>query len=145
MWGGWGSVEKFFGWRREGLFFNIVLLAVLSLSLYIYIYIYIKVNLVTVVKGNMRAPFSIAKTPKSSRGRYSFPWISPLYPCYVLYNAEFWAKGHQVPLFESLVWLDQGLNLGLSNHWRTLSHFKQSSCVLQKKELSPRLVANLWN
>ena len=55
----------------------------------VYIYIYIKlVKLVTVVEGDPKAPFSIATTPRCRGGRYSFPWISPLYPWHVPYNAE---------------------------------------------------------
>ena len=44
-------------------------------KLYIYIYI---VLLATVVEGSPKAPFSIATTPRSGGGRYSFPWIAPL-------------------------------------------------------------------
>ena len=40
----------------------------------------VKVKLVTVVEGDQKAPFSIATTPRCKRGRYSFPWIAPLYP-----------------------------------------------------------------
>ena len=36
--------------------------------------------LATVVEGNRKAPFSIATTPRCREGRYSFPWIAPLYP-----------------------------------------------------------------
>ena len=35
-------------------------------------------KLVTIAEGNLKAPFSIATTPRCSGGRYSFPWISPL-------------------------------------------------------------------
>ena len=38
--------------------------------------------------GDLKAPFSIATTPKCREGRYSFPWIAPLYPWYVPYIAE---------------------------------------------------------
>ena len=38
--------------------------------------IYIK--LATLVKGDPKAPFSIATTPRCRRGHYS--WITPLYP-----------------------------------------------------------------
>ena len=40
----------------------------------------VKVKLVTVVKGDPKAPFSTAATPKCRGGRDSFPWIAPLYP-----------------------------------------------------------------
>ena len=39
-----------------------------------------KVKLATVVEGDQKAPFSIATTLKCRGGRYSFPWIAPLYP-----------------------------------------------------------------
>ena len=47
-----------------------------------------KVQLATVVEGNPNAPFSIATTPRCRGGRYSFPWIVPLYPLYVPHNAK---------------------------------------------------------
>ena len=31
-------------------------------------------------QGDPKAPFSIASTPRCRGGRYSFPWIAPLYP-----------------------------------------------------------------
>ena len=42
----------------------------------------------TVVEGDLKTPFSIATTPRCREGRYSFPWIAPLYPRYVPNNAE---------------------------------------------------------
>ena len=36
-------------------------------------------KLATVVEGDQKAPFSIATTPRCRSGRYSFPWIAPLY------------------------------------------------------------------
>ena len=44
--------------------------------------------LANVVKGDQTAPFSIASTPRCRGGRYSIPWIAPLYPWYVPCNAE---------------------------------------------------------
>ena len=44
-----------------------------------------KVKLVTLVEVDQKAPFSIATTLKFRGGHYSFPWIAPLYPWYVLY------------------------------------------------------------
>ena len=32
------------------------------------------------IEGDQKAPFSIATTPKCRGGRYSIPWIAPLYP-----------------------------------------------------------------
>ena len=37
-------------------------------------------RLATVVEDNQKAPFSIATTARCRGGRYSFPWIAPLYP-----------------------------------------------------------------
>ena len=37
-------------------------------------------KLATVVEGDQKSPFSIATTPRCRGGRYSFPWIAPLYP-----------------------------------------------------------------
>ena len=49
--------------------------------IYIYIYIYIyKVNLVIVVDGDPKVPFSIATTPMYRGEGYSIPWIALLYP-----------------------------------------------------------------
>ena len=36
------------------------------------------VKLVILVEGNPKAPFSIATSPRCSRGRYSIPWIASL-------------------------------------------------------------------
>ena len=47
-----------------------------------------KVKLMTSVEGDPKAPFSIATTPRSKGGRYTFPWIAPLYPWLLPYNAE---------------------------------------------------------
>ena len=44
-----------------------------------FLYIY-KVKLMTVVKGDPKAPFSITTTPRCKGGRYVFHWIAPLYP-----------------------------------------------------------------
>ena len=41
-----------------------------------------------VVEGDPKAPFSIATTPRCWGERDSFPWIAPLYPSFVPYNAE---------------------------------------------------------
>ena len=57
----------------------------ISKCVYVYIYIYIsnmyvrvykkKVKLATAVEDDLKAPFSIAITPKCSEGRNSFPWV----------------------------------------------------------------------
>ena len=68
----------------------------------------------------------IATTLRCREGRYSFSWITPLYPWYVPYNAECYASRYQVPFFESLVWLDLGWNPSLPGHWRTLYQIGKS-------------------
>ena len=39
-----------------------------------------KYNLMTLVKGDPKAPFKIPTTLRCKGGHYSFPWIAPLYP-----------------------------------------------------------------
>ena len=39
-----------------------------------------KVNLVTVVDADPKAPFSVATTLRRREGCYSFSWIAPFYP-----------------------------------------------------------------
>ena len=57
------------------------------------------------VAGDSKAPFSIAITPRCRGGRYSIPWIAPLYPWSVPYSAEYLARWHQEQFFLSL-WYD---------------------------------------
>ena len=49
------------------------------------------------VESNLKAPFSIAIILRCMGGHYPIPWIAPLYPWYVPYNAEyqvpFWVFG----------------------------------------------------
>ena len=45
-----------------------------------------KWKLTTIVKGDPKAPFFDSYYTKG--GRYSFPWIAPIYPWSVPYNAE---------------------------------------------------------
>ena len=45
-------------------------------------------KLATGVKDDPKAPFSIATTPRCRGERYSIPWIAPLYPWSIPYNAE---------------------------------------------------------
>ena len=74
----------------------------------------------TFIEGDPRALLSIATTPRCKGGWNSIPWIITLYPRSLTYNAECLARWHQVSFFESLVWLDLGLNPCLPDHWRTL-------------------------
>ena len=39
-----------------------------------------KVKLSPLAEGDRKAPFSLATTPRCTGGRYSWPWIAPLYP-----------------------------------------------------------------
>ena len=43
---------------------------------------------VVAVKGDQKAPFSVATTLSCRRRRHSFPWIALLYPWYIPYIAE---------------------------------------------------------
>ena len=79
-------------------------LTVLFMRLFVYrdfLHTVIFKKLVTVVKDNQKAPFSIATT-RGAGGRYSFPWIAPLYPRYVPYIAERQTRGHHVPFLKSI-------------------------------------------
>ena len=58
-----------------------------------------KVKLTTIVEGDLKAPFSIATTPRCRGGHYSIPWIASLYSWSLPYNAEFLAQRYQVTFF----------------------------------------------
>ena len=45
-----------------------------------HLHTYKKVKLATIVEGDLKAPFSIATTPRCRGGSFSIPWIAPLYP-----------------------------------------------------------------
>ena len=62
------------------------------------------IKFATLVEGDQKAPFSIATTLRCRGGRYSFPWIAPIYPCYVPYITECLTRRYQVPFLKSLVW-----------------------------------------
>ena len=76
----------------------------------------------TVVEGNQKVPFSIATTPRYRGGRYSFPWITPLYPWYVSRVKYCWMLSKEVSstILKTLLWRDMGLKPGFLDHWRTL-------------------------
>ena len=44
----------------------------------------------TLVKGNLKAPFSKATTPRCRRGCYSIPWIAPLFldPYFIILSVK---------------------------------------------------------
>ena len=48
----------------------------------------VKVKLATLVEGHLKAPSSSATTLRYRGGCYSIPWIAPLYPWSLPYNAE---------------------------------------------------------
>ena len=81
--------------------------------------------MVTLVEGDPKASFSIATPRRCRGGRYSFPWIAPFYAWSLPYKADCYTRWHQVPFFESLVWLDLRLNSSLPGHWRTLYSLDQ--------------------
>ena len=49
-------------------------------------------KLATLVKGDQKALFSIATTPRWREGHYSFPWMASLYP-HVPYIASVKQRG----------------------------------------------------
>ena len=86
-------------------------LSLLSFSLtpqqYVCIYIYKQSKVGDLNRGfNGMFPFqySIATTHSLWAGRYSIPWIIPLYPWPLPYNAECLARWHQVRFFS--LWYD---------------------------------------
>ena len=80
----------------------------LVLILIIIIYILFKVKLATLVEGDLKAPFSLATTPRYRGGHYSVPWNVLLYPWSLPYNAVlskasstiFWVFGMTWPGIE---------------------------------------------
>ena len=62
----------------------------------------------TVVEGDPKAPFSIVTTPRFRRGRYTFPWITPLTldPYLIMLNVKEGSIKYQ---FSSL-WYDSTWN-----------------------------------
>ena len=123
------------------------------MNIYIYIYIYILISLIyySIVKGNPKGPFSVATTLRCWGGCYSFPWIAPLNPWYIpttsfpgllhftldTYLIKLSVKQGDIKyhVFESLVWLNLGLNLGLLGHCWT---FYQVNGLLRKPGFSLR-------
>ena len=79
-----------------------------------------KIKLAIVVEGEPKASYSLGTIPRCSEGCSSIPWIGPLYHWSLPYNAECETGRHRVPFFETLVWLDLGLN-GFPDHWWILS------------------------
>ena len=46
------------------------------------------IKLVTIVKGDLKAPFSIPTSQRCRKRRYSIPWIAPLYSWSLLYDVK---------------------------------------------------------
>ena len=63
-------------------------------------------KLVTVVKGDLKAPFLIATTARCRGGCYSIPWITPLYPWSLPYNAELSKVASSTIFFFFNLWYD---------------------------------------
>ena len=77
--------------------------------------------------GRPKGSFSIATTSRCRGARYSFPWIAPIYPLYIPYNAECYAKKYRVPFF-FFSSFNLGLNPSLPDHWQTL--FPLGQCAI---------------
>ena len=73
-----------------------------------------------VVEGDPKALFSIATTRRCGKGWYFFGWITLLAHSSCLIVLRVLSKEVSSTIFESLVWLDPGLNPCILNFWRTL-------------------------
>ena len=80
-------------------------LTALRRACYAYI-LTIKVKLATIVEGNLKAPFSIATTPRCRGGRYSFPGLLhfTLDPHVMLSVKQGGIKYHFKSLWYDLTW-----------------------------------------
>ena len=62
------------------------------------------IKLATLVEGDLKAPFSIATTPRCRGECYSIPWIAPLYPNLIVLSTKqgsiFWDFGMTQPGIE---------------------------------------------
>ena len=66
-----------------------------------------KVKLVTIVEGNLKAPFSIATTARYRGGGNYFPWITPLYldPYFIMLSVKLGGiKYHSLSLWYDSTW-----------------------------------------
>ena len=83
-----GLLTKLFSIKTTHKMVPEFMVLIMSNILHIILVVISKVKLATIVEGDPKAPFSIATTPRWRGGRYSIPWIAPLYPWTVPYNAE---------------------------------------------------------
>ena len=69
----------------------------------------------TVVNGNLMVPFSDKYYTEGSEGRYSIPWIAPLYlyPYLIMLSTKQVYIRYHFFFFLSLVWLDLWFSPGL--------------------------------
>ena len=122
------SLLPFFSWHRVYLCHfssvrpcsssfpgSFVHLSVPSLSI-----LRIKVKLATLVEGDPKAPFLIATTPRCRRRALFHSLDCSTLPLILTLKCWVLSKAASSTIFESLVWLDLGLNPGLPDHWRTL-------------------------
>ena len=107
-------------WRKKTYWMILFFYTSTNVNKKVYLFLIKPVILATVVKSDQKAPFSLATTPRCRGGCYSFLWIAPLYPWYVPFIAECYARRYKVPFFKSLVGKNLGLNPGLPDHWQTL-------------------------
>ena len=77
-------------------------------------------KLVTVVEGDQKAPLSIATTSRCTEGRYSFPWITPLY--LLIHTLYCWvlSKGVSSIIFKVFGMTRPGIEPRSPGPWRTL-------------------------
>ena len=74
-------------------------------------------KLVTIVKGDPKAPYSLATTLRCRRGHYSFPWIDQFTLDSYLIMLSVKQGFMRYQFFESLVKLNLGLYPGFLGHW----------------------------
>ena len=77
----------------------------------------VKVKLATLVKGDPKAPFSIATTQRCMEGCYSISWIDQLSLDIYLIMMSFKQSGIKYHFFKSLVGLDHGRTLYSLGQW----------------------------
>ena len=79
-----------------------------------------KVKWTTLVEGDLKAPFSMATRPRCRVGTLLHSLDCFTLPLILTLSSRVLSKVASSTLFESLIWLNQGLNSGLLGYWRTL-------------------------